>query len=229
MDLYLTEKDTGTKYALSLLPDSVKVKESTGMMSYNFISVGEVKMPNGQKLCQYSWKGVLPGNLLGQRSFVKRQHWREPKELISIFESWRKKGTRLVLMLTETSLNVEVYLSSFDYTMSGGLGDVEYSIAFIEAKDVKIYTVTEAKQKSSPKTTNNIQPGTRPESKKSDTSTNTEQTKTYTVKQGDCLWNIAQRLLDNGSRWQEIYDMNREVIGNNPNLIYAGQVYILPT
>ena len=40
MDLYMTEKDTGTKIALSLLPDSVKTKANSNFISYNFISVG---------------------------------------------------------------------------------------------------------------------------------------------------------------------------------------------
>lgn len=50
---------------------------------------------------------------------------------------------------------------------------------------------------------------------------------TYTVKNGDCLWNIAASELGDGSRWQEIYELNRSEI-DNPSLIYAGQEFILP-
>ena len=46
---------------------------------------------------------------------------------------------------------------------------------------------------------------------------------TYTVKKGDCLWNIAKKYLGSGSRWPEIYNANRSVVGKNPNLIYPGQ------
>lgn len=53
-------------------------------------------------------------------------------------------------------------------------------------------------------------------------------TRTYTVKRGDCLWRIAQKELGKASRWPEIYNMNKGVIGSNPNLIYPGQVYTLP-
>lgn len=49
----------------------------------------------------------------------------------------------------------------------------------------------------------------------------------YTVVKGDCLWNIAKKLLGNGSRWKELYDLNRDKI-SNPNLIYAGQVLAIP-
>ena len=51
--------------------------------------------------------------------------------------------------------------------------------------------------------------------------------KTYTVKKGDCLWNIAASELGDGSRWTEIYELNKSEI-RNPRLIYAGQEFVLP-
>ena len=50
---------------------------------------------------------------------------------------------------------------------------------------------------------------------------------TYTVKSGDCLWNIAKKQLGDGSRWQEIYNLNKDKI-KNPNLIYPNQVLTMP-
>ena len=50
---------------------------------------------------------------------------------------------------------------------------------------------------------------------------------TYTVKSGDCLWNIAARELGSGNRWGEIYALNKAVI-KNPNRIYTGQVLTMP-
>lgn len=50
---------------------------------------------------------------------------------------------------------------------------------------------------------------------------------TYTVVSGDTLWGIAKKLLGNGSRWQEIYNLNQDKI-SNPNLIYPGQVLTIP-
>lgn len=51
---------------------------------------------------------------------------------------------------------------------------------------------------------------------------------TYTVKGGDCLWNIAKKQLGDGSRYTEIYNLNKDKI-KNPNLINAGQVLTLPS
>lgn len=51
--------------------------------------------------------------------------------------------------------------------------------------------------------------------------------KTYTVVKGDCLWNIAKKLLGDGSRYTEIYSLNKDKV-KNPHLIFPGQVLTLP-
>lgn len=52
-------------------------------------------------------------------------------------------------------------------------------------------------------------------------------TKTYTVKKGDCLWNIAKKYYGNGNQYMKIYNANRDKI-KKPSLIYPGQVFVIP-
>ena len=62
--------------------------------------------------------------------------------------------------------------------------------------------------------------------------------RSHTVVSGDSLWKIARSLLavegstPSGSNisnlWRSIYDMNRDLIGDDPNLIHPGQVLQLP-
>lgn len=49
----------------------------------------------------------------------------------------------------------------------------------------------------------------------------------YTVQRGDSLWKIAKEQLGSGTRWDEIYEANRDAIWD-PNLIYVGQVLQIP-
>lgn len=51
---------------------------------------------------------------------------------------------------------------------------------------------------------------------------------TTTVSRGESLWRISQRMLGGGQRYAVIYRANKEQI-RNPNLIYPGQVFVLPT
>jgi len=50
---------------------------------------------------------------------------------------------------------------------------------------------------------------------------------TYTVVRGDTLSGIAKRLYGKAGRWPEIHKANQDKI-KNPNLIYPGQVLIIP-
>ncbi|GAB4434664.1 MAG: hypothetical protein OHK0015_24630 [Chloroflexi bacterium OHK40] len=50
----------------------------------------------------------------------------------------------------------------------------------------------------------------------------------YTVVSGDSLWAIAQRAYGNGALWYLIYQANRSQIVN-PNLIYPGQTFNIPS
>ncbi len=54
---------------------------------------------------------------------------------------------------------------------------------------------------------------------------------TYTVRQGDSLWAIAQRFLGSGNRWPELVEANKSrypSLAKNPNLIYAGWKLTIP-
>jgi len=51
--------------------------------------------------------------------------------------------------------------------------------------------------------------------------------KTYTVKKGDSLWAIASKYYGKGAEYSKIFNANTDQI-SNPNLIYPGQVLVLP-
>lgn len=49
----------------------------------------------------------------------------------------------------------------------------------------------------------------------------------YTVKKGDTLGKVADRLLGKASRYTEIFEANRDQL-DNPDLIHPGQVLSIP-
>ena len=52
--------------------------------------------------------------------------------------------------------------------------------------------------------------------------------KTYVVKSGDSLSKIAKAAYGEGKRWPEIYEANKQLIGDNPNMIHPGQTLRIP-
>jgi nucleoid-associated protein YgaU len=51
---------------------------------------------------------------------------------------------------------------------------------------------------------------------------------TTTVSRGDSLWRLSHLAYGAGTRYAVIYQANRQQI-RNPNLIYPGQVFVVPT
>jgi nucleoid-associated protein YgaU len=50
----------------------------------------------------------------------------------------------------------------------------------------------------------------------------------YVTQPGDTLWSIAEQFYGDGSLWPKIYAANKQVIGDDPNAIYAGMTLTIP-
>ena len=53
-------------------------------------------------------------------------------------------------------------------------------------------------------------------------------TRTHPVESGENLSAIAEQELGGQDRWKEIYELNKDVIGKNPDLILPGMALKLP-
>lgn len=199
------------KLQLPLNPERVTVKTNSRMNTFEVLDLGEVALPRGTQLDRIAWEGILPGESRKNMSFVGQ--WQDPKSIVKDIESWKDSGTKIRLLVTETTINQDVYIADFEYIWSGGYGDCHYNISLIQARDL----VVMVQPGQAPKPPQPPRPAPPPP-------------QMYTVVKGDCLWNIAKRLLKNGARWPEIYNIprNKQIIGPNPNLIYPGQVLQIP-
>lgn len=211
MDFYLTAPDGG-RIHFPMNPERVTVQTGTKLHTFEVITLGDIALPRGRELDRVELEGLLPGRARSGTSMVKR--WRAPNEIIREIEGWKNGGEKLRLLITETTINLDVYVESFRPEWGGGHGDARYSIALVQARDLVI-PVREAlvmepePQPAAPR------PAPPPP-------------KAYTVKSGDSLWAIAKQALGDGSRWPEVYEANKGVVGPNPSLIHPGQSLRIP-
>lgn len=214
MDIYLTNLKTGDRLQFPMLPTEVSVQIANQFSNYSILKIGEIRIPSGTSLDTFSWNGIFPGKKRRRDPYIRQ--WQSPKSIYKWLENLKTQNGEPVkarLLITETPINCDVYLSDFTGTPTGGYGDINYSITLLQAKEIKV--------KKSAKV-NNTLPAAVPERPAPPAA------QTYTVAKGDCLWKIAQRLYGNGADYTKIYEANKGLIGNDPDLIFSGQVLTIP-
>jgi len=53
-------------------------------------------------------------------------------------------------------------------------------------------------------------------------------TRTYNVQPGDSFYSIAESTLGNGTRWKELLELNKKLVGNDPKRLRVGMTLALP-
>lgn len=221
IDIYIAEIGGNRTIRIPWLPEFIECKSGgTVRATYDILDRGPVSVQTGTGLREYTWKSEFPGANRGTDVSMLRGTWEPPSYYLNILEDWRQKRAKLHLMVIGYPINLNVILDDYTAKPTGGFGDIEYELKFIEHRDIVIKaTVIET-------------PPKRPEGE-------TASTTSYTVVSGDNLWDIATAKLGKGSRNKEIYNLNKDIIestakkygrksSNNGWWIYPGTVLKLP-
>lgn len=212
MEFWL-KKSNSDKFMLPVNPESFAFTEKHNNTSVNVNSIGEVNLLGKRDLKTGTISSHFPKR---DRNYANNSGRQAPYTYINKLLSWKSSGKPIQLIITGTKINFQVTIETLKYGEQDGTGDVYYDLTLKEYRAVEI---KKTKLKEKKKTTKKKSKPKRPAAKK--------KTKTYTVKSGDCLWNIAKKFYGNGAQYTKIYNANRGKI-KNPNLIYPGQVLTIP-
>lgn len=198
---------------IPVLPEKFSVSVGSKNTSVDVTGLGEITIKQSRPAYQFSFSSFFPTtNFPGIENVVLTA----PLMCVARIKGWIESKRPVHVIITGAGMDAYCTIEKFSYYEKGGdVGTIYYDLSLKEYREVTIRQVMVAG------TVATVQPTqTRVD--------NTTTPKTYTVKKGDNLWNIAKALYGSGADYTKIYGANKGTVGNNPNRIYPGQVLTIP-
>ena len=206
------------KYKLPVNPEEIKRSRELNIETYQVLEEGQVSIPSYCSLEEYSFEAEFPSQDVNymepgaeadadyyEKMFRKAQKNKKPIRFIASND-------------ISDDISVKVLVKSVEVVEKAGEeGDKYISLTLMEYKGAgKRYVAIQTpdatvKQEETPLAENPA----------------VTANKTHTVQSGDTLWGIAKKYYGNGSQYQKIVSANPSI--KNPNLIYPGQVFTIPS
>lgn len=215
---------------LPVAPDKLTLKVNNNNKTYDLINEQEINVLKNPGLTDIEFKALLPNVKYPFATY--KNGYQAAVYYLNIIEKLKVNKTPFQFIVSRKLPNGKVL---FDTNIKVSIEDYKIIEEVKEGFDVRIEVKLKQYKEYSTKTMQitikQYKPPVvvRPVVKTQTTSvvSSAPSGQNYTVKRGDCLWNIAKRFYGNGSKYTVIYNANKSKI-KNPNLIYPGQVLWIP-
>ena len=212
---------------LPIPPKKLELKISNQNKTYDLMNYSEINVLKNPGLTSIEFEVLLP-NVTYPFAMYKND-FQNAKYYLGILENLKVNKSAFQFIVIRKFPNGN---SIFDTNIKVSIEDYTITDSTDEGFDTKVKIKLKQYREYSTKTVQvTIKQYKPPVVTRTVTTNNTAASKpsgqNYTVKRGDCLWNIAKKYYGNGSKYTTIYNANRDKI-KNPNLIYPGQVLWIP-
>lgn len=206
------------KYKLPVNPEEIKRSRNLNVETYQVLGTGQVSIPSYCELEEYSFEAEFPSH---EYDYIEPGARADADYYEKMFRKAQKnkKPIRFIASNDLTDdISVMVLVKSVESVEKAGEeGDKYISLTLLEHKGAdKKYVAVQTpdatvKQEQTPLAENPA----------------VTANKTHTVQSGDTLWGLAKKYYGNGSQYPKIVAANPSI--KNPNLIYPGQIFTIPT
>lgn len=197
--------------------EDITFSSTINVKEYDIISFGEVVKMGNRKAIELVIKSLLTNKnypFLAVKNPLPAIDYLN--KLYALLNS--KEPVRLIITGDMTDINFLCVITEFQHTQKfGEEGEYYYSLTLKEylepkAKKVVLIPASTSSNKSSTAKVSSVKP-TRTQKKPVST--------TYTVRKGDCLWNIAKIFYGDGSKYPVIIAANPKIRNNaiSPNMV----------
>lgn len=231
-----------------ITPGELNIKVDSNNEVINLINEGDINVLKSPSLTEIEFEARFP-----MRQYPYARDYVDFETYFNVFKELKEKKQSFRFIVARTTpngkrtwdTNMAVSLENLELQESADEGDdvivsfklkqyKEYGVKILKKKTqgVKKPTAGKVTVSTTTKTTTSTSDKKRPAEKKT-------KDKTYTVKSGDCLWNIAKKFYGDGSKWKKIYNANKNIIektakkygkssSSNGHWIYPGTKLTIP-
>ena len=210
MEVYLKDSSNNI-FRFPVIPPTVNVQDYAIINDSNITAMGDIIVFGGKGLRTTEISSFFP-NPKRRYSFVNYSDYPNQYECVDRIKKWMDTGTKLRFIVTDTEINFLVKITNFEYSEQNGTRDVYYTLSLKEFREISIPGLNNTTQ-----STNNTQNTPRKDNASSNTNNKTiniTTQKTYTVKKGDCLWDISKKYYGKGSDYKKILEANKDKYKN---------------
>lgn len=208
--MWLNYDNDRQTFVFPQLPEVIKTTTKGKVTSINIDNLGEVLHKGRTDALVISFDGIFPPEW-GSYCACTEEQFVEPDDCVKWIRQLMAADNPAHFVLSGSPLGLNGYfvITSFTPREEGGdVGAIYYSIELKQYRSVTVKTVKISKKKSS---------SSKKKKKKKTTSgkkrvNNKAKTQTYTIRSGDCLWNIAKRFYGNGAKYTKIYKANKATL-----------------
>lgn len=190
---------------------------------------GGISRPRGRQEKIYNFQIDLPNDRDQFKPYVT--NWQPPTVIVAQLERWHapvaKQGARLRFVVQSRNVDATVYISTLD-AKHQAIGEIGLTL---ELTEWRVFSVRYDGEDSD----TGADAGAGDNPIQQDPPSGPDTPDQYAVQDGDTLWSIAQTELGDGSRWQEIWQLNQGTTMpsgatfDDPDTIESGVVLQLPS
>ncbi|MCI8683891.1 MAG: LysM peptidoglycan-binding domain-containing protein [Lachnospiraceae bacterium] len=220
------------KCLLPVPPEKLQIKINNANKTVTLINGQQVNLLKKAELSDVEFECLLP-----QAKYpfaVYKSKFKRPGYYLDYFEKLKTKRKPFQFIVSrylpsgKMLFRTNMKVSMEDYTIVEDAGEGFDVKVKIKLKQYRSFGTKTLKMTKNAKKTKKKKVKEELPSRETENSPAPASPQSYTVVKGDCLWKIAKHFYGDGSLYTVIYNANQSVIGGNPNLIYPGQVLIIP-
>lgn len=136
MDIFLSTMDRKQIIQLPIVPASFKIPSPVNNEVFTTINQGDIKLLGRRGLKSLTIDSFFPSKVYPFSRNNKYFGW----EYYEIIEGWIDKRMPIRLIMSNTPINMLVTIENFESGLQDGSGDVYYSLALSEFKEIILET-----------------------------------------------------------------------------------------